>query len=305
MSDEGRYRGRVVVGFDGSEASLTAVRWAAETAALRGRDLVLLHALLPPVSGGGFAISMPPSLDLIEQLELAARDEMDAVAAGFRGDFPQLAVRGVVAIGAPSSVLLEAAETADLMVIGSRGHGGFTGLLLGSVGAQVAAHAACPVAVIRHAADPQATVIVLGLDGSPAAESALRFAFEEASRRGWTVHAVHAWDVPAYDLLIVPTGPVPVPLSDVADDEVRLTAEALAGFREDYPDVDVVEQLVRAPAVTALTDAASDAAMIVVGTRGHGPAMGALLGSVSNGLLHKATVPVVVVPPEPDHPEAA
>jgi nucleotide-binding universal stress UspA family protein len=108
---------------------------------------------------------------------------------------------------------------------------------------------------------------------------------------------VHAWDVPAYDLLIVPNGPVPVPLADVADDEVRLTAEVLAGFRDDYPDVDVEERLVRSPAVQALVEASAKAAMVVVGTHGHGPAMGALLGSVSHGLLHKATVPVVVVPP--------
>ena len=114
---------------------------------------------------------------------------------------------------------------------------------------------------------------------------------------GWSITAVHAWDVPAYDLLIVPNGPVPIPLADVADDEIRLTAEVLGGFRDDYPDVEVEERLVRSPAVQALVTASDRAAMIVVGTHGHGPAMGALLGSVSNGLLHKAKVPVVVVPP--------
>ncbi len=147
--------------------------------------------------------------------------------------------------------------------------------------------------------------MVIGIDGSPAAEAALAFGFDEASRHGWSVVAVHAWDVPAYDLLIVPNGPVPVPLADVADDEVRLTAELLAGFRDDYPDVDVEERLVRSPAVQALVAASTTAAMIVVGTHGHGPTMGALLGSVSNGLLHKATVPVVVVPPVDPHPSAA
>jgi nucleotide-binding universal stress UspA family protein len=305
MSDESRYRGRVVVGFDGSESSVMAARWAAASAVLRGRDLVLVQAMVPPVGGGGFAMSMPPSLDLIDQLEAAAREEIETMARAVRGEFPGLEVLGIVAIGAPSAVLLDAAETAELVVIGSRGRGGFRGLLLGSVGAQVAAHAGCPVAVLRGGPDPHATKVVVGIDGSPAAGSALRFAFDEASRRGWSVHAVHAWDVPAYDLLIVPAGPVPVPLRDVADDEVRLTAEALAGFREEYPDVDVVEQLVRAPAVSALLDAADGASMIVVGTHGRGPAMGALLGSVSNGVIHKAALPVVVVPPEPERPEAA
>lgn len=305
MARELRYRGRVVVGYDGSDTSLVAVRWAAREALLRGRGLTLVHALLPPVSSGGFGVGMPPSLDLIDQLEAAAHSEVDAMATALRGETPGLDVASVVSIGAPSSVLLEAAETADLVVIGSRGHGGFAGLLLGSVGSQVAAHASCPVAVIRDAADEDADVIVVGIDGSPAAEAALQFAFDTASRHGWSVHAVHAWDVPAYDLLVVPNGPIPVPLSDVADDEVRLTAEALAGFRDDYPDVDVVENLVRAPAVMALTEASARAAMVVVGTHGHGPVVGALLGSVSHGLLHKATVPVVVVPPEPESQEAA
>jgi len=305
MEVELTYRGRVVVGYDGSETSLTAVRWAAREAQLRGRGLTLVHALLPPVSTGGFGVGMPPSLDLIDRLEAAAHDEVEAMATTLGGDLPDLHITTAVVIGAPSSVLLEAAETADLVVIGSRGHGGFAGLLLGSVGSQVAAHASCPVAVIRQAAQDDADVIVVGIDGSPAAEAALRFAFDTASRHGWAVHAVHAWDVPAYDLLIVPNGPVPVPLSDVADDEVRLTAEALAGFRDEYPDIDVVENLVRAPAVMALTEASSRAAMVVVGTHGHGPVVGALLGSVSHGLLHKATVPVVVVPPEPESQEAA
>jgi nucleotide-binding universal stress UspA family protein len=103
----------------------------------------------------------------------------------------------------------------------------------------------------------------------------------------------------------VPNGPVPVPLTDVADDEVRPTAEVLAGFRDDYPDVEVQDRLVRGPAVASLVAASADAAMVVVGTHGHGPTMGALLGSVSNGLLHKAKVPVVVVPPIPIEPSAA
>jgi nucleotide-binding universal stress UspA family protein len=96
-----------------------------------------------------------------------------------------------------------------------------------------------------------------------------------------------------------------VPLSDVADEEIRLAAEVLAGFRDDYPDVEVEERLVRAPAVQAIIEAAATAAMIVVGTHGHSPAMGALLGSVSNGVLHKSHLPVVVIPPHEPERSAA
>lgn len=303
MTTQVSYRGRVVVGFDGSDAARAAVDWAAAEAVLRGRGLTIVHALLPPVTTGGLGVGLPPSLDMLDDLQAAALAELEQVAAPLRTE--ELVVEGTVRIGAPSSVMLEASEEADLVVIGSRGHGGFRGLLLGSVSAQVAAHAGCPVAVIRHAAPEGARKVVVGIDGSPAAEAALAFAFDEASRRGWTVQAVHAWDVPAYDLLIVPNGPVPIPLADVADDEIRLTAEVLSGFRDDYPDVDVVESLVRAPAVQALLDASADAAMVVVGTHGHGPAMGALLGSVSNGILHKVATPIVVVPPTADAEDAA
>jgi nucleotide-binding universal stress UspA family protein len=301
MSDERDFRGRIVVGHDGSDAASVALEWAIEESRLHGRGLTLLHAVVPPVATGGLGVGLPPSLDIVDDLAQQARTQLSAIAH----DIALPDVMAAVRIGAPSGVLLEASEDAHLIVVGTRGHGGFRGLLLGSVSGQVAAHAACPVAVPRTRPAADASAVVVGIDGSPAAEAALGFAFEEASRRGWSLIAVHAWDVPAYDLLVVPNGPVPVPLSDVADDEVRLTAETLAGFRTDYPDVDVEERLVRAPAVQALVDASSSAAMVVVGTHGHGPAMGALLGSVSNGLLHKARVPVVVVPPAPDEEDAA
>lgn len=304
MGDEGIFRGRVVVGFDGSDSSRVAMRWAAEEADRRGRDLVILSAVFPSVSTGGFGVGLPPNIELVGQLEDATRSQLDSAAEHLGAEVPGVRVTPVIRIGSPSSVMLEASRTADLLVVGSRGHGGFTGLLLGSVGAQVATHAECPVVVIRSSAPEGADTVVVGIDGSPAAEAALRFAFDEASRHGWSVQAVHAWDVPAYDLLIVPNGPVPVPLSNVADEEVRLTAEILAGFRDDYPDVDVIEHLVRAPAVMALLEASAGAALVVVGSHGHGPAVGALLGSVSHGLLHRATVPVVVVPPD-YQPEAA
>lgn len=295
MNEHVAFRGAVVVGYDGSPSGEVAIAWALGEAAATDREVVLLHAIVPPVTTGGLGVGLPPGIDLLEALESQARDQLSVVTARF-AEGP-VAVRAEVAIGAPSGVLLEASETAALLVVGSRGHGGFRGLLLGSVGGQVAAHAACPVAVLRHEPPAGASTVVVGIDGSPAAEAALEYGFATASMHGWNVVAVHAWDVPSYDLLIVPNGPVPIPLSDVADDEVRMTSEVLAGFREQYPDVAVEERLVRSAAVPALVDASAHAAMVVVGTHGHGPTVGALLGSVSHGLLHKSKVPVVVVPP--------
>lgn len=295
------YDGRVVVGYDGSPQADLAVSWAAAEAALRGRALTIVHAILPSVAAGSLGAGLAPSPELIGQLETNAHDQLEALATTLR----PLDVLTSVTIGGPSGVLLEASETADVVVVGSRGRGGFASLILGSVAAQVAAHAACPVVTIRKAPADDAREIVVGIDATPGSEAALAFAFDEASRHGWTLIAVHAWDIPAYDLLVVPNGPVPVGLADVADEEVRMSAEVLAGFRDSYPDVEVQEHLVKGPPVSSILTASTNPAMIVVGTRGHGPTVGALLGSISNGVLHKATVPVAVVPRPAAVPDAA
>lgn len=289
------WAGRVVAGVDASEQSREAAIWAAHEAALHQVGLTLVHTVLPPAAASSFGPGMPIGLDAMDEVITRATAELESIAAAM----PVGDVRTKVEIGSPSGALLEASEEAELVVIGSRGHGGFAGLLLGSVSTQVAAHAACPVVVVRGAPDPAANRVVVGIDGSPASEAALAFAFEEASRHGWSLTAVHAWDVPAYDLLVVPNAPIPVPLSDVADDEIRLAAEALAGFEADYPDVEVEQRLIRSAAVDALLEIAKDAALLVVGTRGHGQVVGALLGSVSNAVLHKARIPVAVVPFSP------
>lgn len=285
------WHGRIVVGFDGSEASRTAAIWAANEAITQGRGLTLAHAVLPPVAAGGLGIGLPPNLGLVDDLKAQAERELAALA----DELPGTDIEVRVAIGSPSGLLLEASEQAHMLVIGSRGQGGFAGLLLGSVGTQVAAHAECPTVVMRGK-PRDAQSIVVGVDGSPNSEQALAFGFDLASRHGWELIAVHAWEVPSYDIIVAPVGEIPIPLSDVADEEVRLAAEVLAGFRTDYPDVRVHEHLIRSSPVDALLDAATDAAMIVVGTRGRGPTLGAVLGSVSNGVLHKSHIPVAVVP---------
>lgn len=291
------FDGRVVVGMDGSDASTRAAHWAVQEARSRGLGVTLAHAVIPVVSGGAFAVGIPPRLDLIEQMRVGAVTELTRLAA----ELDSTDVQVVVEIGTPSGLLLTASDTAALLVLGSRGRGGFADLLLGSVGTQVASHASCPVVVMRDEARTDAQDVVVGIDGSPHSVAALEFAFAIASRRGWNVVAVHAWDVPSYDLIVSPDGPVPIPLENVADDEVRLAAEMLSGFSEDYPDVTITESLIRSPAVQALLEASTNAALIVVGTRGRNAALGALLGSVSNGVLHKAHVPVAVVPlPEPE-----
>ena len=295
------FAGRIVVGMDGSDGSLKAAKWSVGEAKLRGRGITLANALMPLTASSAFGIPVPPGLDLIDDMRNGAIEELTRVAADL--DCNDVQVR--VEIGTPSALLLTASDTAELLVLGSRGRGGFTALLLGSVGSQVTSHASCPVIVMRDNPRAGAQEIVVGLDGSPHSVAALDFAFDEASRHGFTVVAVHAWDVPSFDLIITTDGPVPLPMEHVADDEVRLVAEVLAGYAEQYPDVEVTERLVRAPAVQALLDSATNAVMIVLGTRGRGAALGALLGSTSNGVLHKAKVPVAIIPMPPEELEAA
>jgi nucleotide-binding universal stress UspA family protein len=283
---------KVVVGYDGSEAATAAVTWAAAEAAIRGRGLVIVNALLPTALSAGFGAGMPATPEFIETLQQGATDQLARIASEVDG----VDVVTHVEIGSPSGVLLEASEEAELVVIGSRGRGGFSGLLLGSVSSQVAAHAQCPTVVLRHAAASTANTVVVGIDGSEGSQSAAAFAFDTASRHGWRVIALHAWAVPSYDLIVAADGVVPLPMSDVADEDVRMSAEVLSGLGERYPDVDVEQRLVQGGAVDAVVGASADAALLVVGTRGHGMAVGALLGSVSHGVLHKATCPVAVVP---------
>lgn len=292
---------RIVVGVDGSEASKAAARWAAREASLRGRGLTLVHAVLPPIASSAFGPGLPIGLDSMDEMRTRSLAELDAIAS----TLPTTDITTHMEIASPSGVLISASMGAEMVVLGSRGHGGFRGLLLGSVSTQVAAHSQCPVVVIRDQPAPGAQAVVVGIDGGPATSAALEFAFDTASRHGWKLIAVHAWEVPSYDLLMVPNAPIPVPLGDVADDEIRLAAEVLSGFEAAFPDVDVEQRLVRGTAVRAILDASAEAALVVVGTRGHGQVLGSILGSVSNGVLHKAHVPVAIVPSREPEPSAA
>lgn len=295
------FDGRIVVGMDGSDGSLRAARWAVSEAKVRGRGLTLAHSIMPATASSAFEVSIPPRLDLIDDMRHGAVDDLTQIAA----DLDCADVQVSVEIGSPQALLLTASDTAELIVLGSRGRGGFTALLLGSVGSQVTSHASCPVIVMRDDPRADANEIIVSLDGSELSLAALDFAFDEASRHGFKIVAVHAWDVPSFGLILTSDGPVPLSLEHVADDEIRLAAEILAGYTEQYPDVKVVEHLVRAPAVQALLDSATNAVMIVLGTRGRNAAIGALLGSTSNGVLHKAKVPVAIVPMPPKELEAA
>ncbi|MET8467465.1 universal stress protein, partial [Micromonospora zamorensis] len=223
----------VVVAVDGSTSALEAVRVAAREAATRGRPLRVVHAFIWSLYG----VSLEPAPGApvnagfrhqAEQLVAEAVTEAAKVA-------PELAVTGAIVEGAPTPMLLVEARDAALLVLGSRGLGGFGGLLIGSVAVQVSARADCPVLVVKGEARADGPVLV-GVDGSDLSAQALGFAFEEASLRGTDLVAVHAWIIPAApsDLL-----PIANDVEALVAEEERVLAEAIAGWSERYPDVPV------------------------------------------------------------------
>lgn len=284
----------IVVGYDGSEHAHVAVDWAAAEAASRGVLLTLVAATSVPLEGmrfGGSILTPDAIDDLLQRLQEATQVRADEACTAH----PGLNAAVKVALGSPASVLVESSANADMVVVGSRGMGGFRGLLVGSVGVQVAANAACPAVVVRKAPSATASTVVVGVDGSELSLAALNFAFDMADRRGWRVLAVHAWEIPAYDVLAAPSGPPPIDVEELGASEERAFAESLVGLRERHPDVVVEQAVVKGQSVRAILDACDDPALIVMGTRGRGEFLGAVLGSVSQGVLHRAKVPVAVI----------
>ncbi|MFC5745859.1 universal stress protein [Actinomadura rugatobispora] len=276
----------VVVGYDGSEAGVRALDWAAAEASARGVPLTVVHVWGLYIGG---AIAMP-ALDL----RAAAQETLDAGAGRVREIAPDLKVNLLLERGAVAARLIEAGADADLVVVGSRGLGGFTGLMLGSVGAQLAAHAPCPVVVVRGEPEPapeqEPGTVVVGVDGSPASRAALALAFTEAEAHGARLTAVIAWDSARPDDL------PPLVDADGLREAARTRLEQLLIFwRESHPRVEATAKVVSGPPREALMTASVGARLLVVGSRGLGGVRGLLLGSVSYALLHHAECPVAVV----------
>lgn len=282
----------ILAGVDGSPASNAAVCWAAREAALRQVPLTVVHmvnAAVPmypqfPLSSGVSAWEEGEGRRVLEQ---ALKIAEDAVPADRR-----VAVSGELRCSPPVPTLVDMSEDAELLVVGSHGRGTVARALLGSVSSNVVRSAHCPVAVVRDE-DPlmphpgQAPVLV-GVDGSPASELAVTIAFDEASRRGVDLQALHAWsDVQVYELPGVDWAAV--------KEEAELSlAERLAGWQERYPDVTVHRLVECDRPARQLIEKAEGAQLVVVGSHGRGGLTGMLLGSVSNAVLHSVRMPVIV-----------
>ncbi|HET8658119.1 MAG TPA: universal stress protein [Micromonosporaceae bacterium] len=283
--------GHVTVGVDGSPGSLAGLRWAAHEATLRGCPLRVLYCVTWPAMAA--ALGVPPEAAAREDLYHEAEQLLGGAVAQAREAAPTIPVSGAVIDGAPSTVLAEESERSSVVVVGARGVGGFAGLLLGSVSGRVAMHARCPVVVVPPGYSPQPSRrqrIVVGVDGSGAADLAARFALVEALLRQAPVTAVRACPPPGP---LRPNGAAL--MAEPVEEGHRQMAAAMAGWKKAFPTVRVEQQVVAGRPVAALVEAASDAQLLVVGSRGLGGFRGLLLGSVSLRLLHHTVCPVAVV----------
>ena len=285
----------IVVGVDGSPHSLGALDWAAREAVVRQRPLRIVHAFLwPPNDLLGPPAAGKPDVGP----QHAAERILSAAADRARGVAPTVDISTDLPADVPAAALIAASRDAGLVVVGHRGLGGFTGLLVGSVGVQAAAHAACPVTVVRDSdpdkAGPVAGEVVVGVDGSELSSLAVDFAFSHAALHRLGVLAVHVYAFPAFITSLNPPGAA-YDIDDLREDHARLLAEALAGYRDNYPDVPVRQKVVYGQPAAVLVAESAGAALTVVGSRGRGGFAGLLLGSTSQSVLHHATGPVAIV----------
>jgi nucleotide-binding universal stress UspA family protein len=308
----------VVAGVDGSDSALDAARWAAADAARRGTRLRL-------VAADGRTAFRPAGLPALGQeyqrqaTARAAEEHLEAALAAAREVAPGLEIEREVRAGAAAAVLQRESEHAALVVVGTRGRGGFTGLLLGSVAMTVATRAECPVVVVRGTSTPGGPVVV-GVDGDGSGaggadgdeveaggageeavggnDAALGLAFEEAARRSVPLVAVHAWSEAVLDPFLVPL----LDRSAVQAEQEKALEGRLAGWIGKYPGVEVHTVIVVDGAARELVDRSAGAGLVVVGSRGRGRVSGVLLGSVSQAVLHHAACPVAVVRAEAGSP---
>lgn len=279
----------VIAGFDGSDHSRQAVRWAAREATAQGAALLVVHSyerVTPYIAPG-------------DPIRTYLSEELDAVREECVRSYPELKLETQLLDGPPEHTLAALTDetSPDLLVLGSSGLGAVARAVLGSTAAELAHKVTVPLVVVRgerpEAADGP---VVAGLDGSAAGDHAVDFALAFAARHNARVRVVHA-------LATVPILPGAPLLKEQADPEAtdEVINLRLDKLREPYPDVDVEAEVVPDRPADALMERASGARLLVVGSHGASLVERILVGSTSHAVLYHAPCPVALIrPPTPD-----
>ncbi|WP_349878247.1 universal stress protein [Micromonospora sp. HUAS YX12] len=280
----------ILVGYDGSADAAVALNWALDEAGRSGRPVRLAYVFEWLTVTGWIGPGVAPGVWPDEAARQQVEELVRKAAADAAAERPGLTVHGEVFDGPPALVLQERSAEAGMLVLGSRGHGGFGGLLAGSTAVSVTAHAHCPVVVVRDGQAATSGPVVVGSDGSESALRALGFAVERAAQRDVPLRVLRAWEPPGERWVPPDFDPEQVAASE------RAAAEAeLAPWRESFPDVPVEIEAVPGSASALLVEASRSAQLVVVGSRGRGGLRGMLLGSVSQQLIQHSHCPVAVV----------
>lgn len=277
----------VAVGVDGSDASMAAAEWGAREAAARSAPLVLVCA-----AGHRFEGPLAPPA---HQQETAA-EYLASARRRVTAVLPDLPVTEKVTSDAPIKALVEAADEASMLVLGSRGLGSLAGFVVGSVSLSVVSHAQKPVVTVRGPG-PQGGTVAVGIDFQQDSAPLLEFAFDVAAHRGWAVRTVHTWSIT--QMYGYPSAFPDVRSVMTADAEAsKRSHELLAPWQKRWPQVRTEISTGSIAIIPHLLKAGTDAALVVVGRRVRGHPFPTRIGPVTHGMLHHAACPVAVVPHE-------
>ncbi|MET8507227.1 universal stress protein [Streptomyces sp. NPDC004787] len=285
--------GRAVVGIDGSPSASTAAMWAAAEAARRGSTLCLVHAADTDASA-----PFLPQTEIVRSRQ-AGRELLDRTAEAVTARHPELTVVTELTDGAAPGSLRRAAALTGTIVVGHRGLGGFSSLLLGSVGLEVAAAATTPVVVVRGAepaepAEPAEVGVVLAAVRDEADVGCARAAAREALLRKAPVRLLHIWGT---GLSSGPRALLRNGGEEVARDHVRALSLVSDTVREEFPELTVHADGQKSHSVPgALVEASRHADLLVVGGRRSPGYLGPTIGRTTLSLLQHAHCPVELIP---------
>ncbi|MFD4604735.1 universal stress protein [Streptomyces sp. NPDC058464] len=292
----------VIAAADGSDDSLRALDWAVRAARQQGAPLRVVHVRQ-------YAAWGQPDVLVAGEPDAAGDPVLDEVRDRLRTAAAGLTVEYVALEGAPSALLPELGTDAQLLVLGSRGRGGFASLLLGSNGMAAARDAACPVVVVPRpgrevqeelAAEPGPRVVV-GLDVDSPDDATLAFALAEAARHGARLQVIAAYPWPLQSWVAAGEIVPPAVDRDEVEQETRTLAEGfLAPHLKDRPGLRADILALPGDAAGLLVAASKDATLVVVGRhRRRLLAPARMIGSVTQAVLLHAAAPIAVVPPSP------